>query len=139
MKKLYAVATLLAVVLAMPALASPSHKKYAASHRAAAVEVGIASWYGFGPWHPGRLTASGARFDPKTMTCAHRTLPLGSVVKVTDIATGKDVVLEVNDRGPYGKGRIVDLSEGAASELGIRREGITLVRLEVISQPALRG
>jgi len=69
------------------------------------------------------------------MTCAHRTLPLGSVVKVTDIATGKDVVLEVTDRGPYGTGRIVDLSEGAVRELGIRKKGVTVVRLEVVSQP----
>jgi len=73
------------------------------------------------------------------MTCAHRTLPLGSVIKVTDIATGKDVVLEVNDRGPYGKDRIVDLSEGAARELGIRQTGVTLVRLEVIRQPLPPG
>jgi rare lipoprotein A len=67
------------------------------------------------------------------MTCAHRTLPLGSIVKVTDVATGKAVAVEVNDRGPYAKGRIVDLSEGAARELGARDKGVLLVRLEVIS------
>jgi rare lipoprotein A len=69
------------------------------------------------------------------MTCAHRSLPLGSMVKVTDLATGKNVALEVNDRGPYVKGRILDLSEAAARELGFGDKGVTIVRLEVISQP----
>ena len=67
------------------------------------------------------------------MTCAHRSFPLGSLVKVTDIATGKNVSLEVNDRGPYVKGRIVDLSEGAARELGLGSKGLILVRVELIS------
>jgi len=120
-------------------LAGTRYNRNAASSRAAAIEVGIASWYGYGPWHAGRRTASGERFNPQAMTCAHRTLPMGSVVKVTDIATGKDVVLEVNDRGPYGRGRIIDLSEGAARELGIRKKGVTHVRLEVVSQPAPAG
>ena len=75
------------------------------------------------------------------MTCAHRTLPLGSVVKVTDLATGKNVALEVNDRGPYVKGRILDLSEGAARELGVGDKGVMVVRVEVIStaQPVEPG
>jgi rare lipoprotein A len=75
------------------------------------------------------------------MTCAHRTFPLGSVVKVTDIATGKNVSLEVNDRGPYVKGRIVDLSEGAARELGLGSKGLILVRVELISivHPVVAG
>ncbi len=81
------------------------------------------------------MDLNGKRLNPQAMTCAHRTLPLGSVVRVTDIATGKDVVLEVTDRGPYGRGRIVDLSEGAARELGIRKEGVSVVRLEVVSRP----
>jgi rare lipoprotein A (peptidoglycan hydrolase) len=68
------------------------------------------------------------------MTCAHRTLPLGSVVKVTNVASGKEVALAVNDRGPYVKGRIVDLSERAARELGVEDQGVMTVRLEVISQ-----
>jgi rare lipoprotein A len=66
------------------------------------------------------------------MTCAHPTLPLGTIVKVTDIETGKNVALEVNDRGPYVRGRIVDLSEGAARELGFEHKGLAMVRIEVI-------
>jgi rare lipoprotein A len=67
------------------------------------------------------------------MTCAHRTLPFGSVVKVTDIASGKHVSLKVNDRGPYVKGRILDLSEGAAKELGGSEKGLMFVRIEIVS------
>ena len=133
MKRLCAIAGLLSAIVTGPVLASPSHKGYIESQRPAAVQVGAASWYG--QWHAGRLTATGERFDPQAMTCAHRSLPLGSVVKVTDLATGKNVALEVNDRGPYVKGRILDLSEGAARELGIGDKGVTVVRLEVISEP----
>ena len=133
MKKLAIFTILLASVATMPAWARPSHPTHAESHRPTAVQVGAASWYG--RWHAGRLTANGQRFNPRAMTCAHRTLPLGSVVKVTDVATGKNVALEVNDRGPYVKGRIVDLSEGAARELGLRDKGVVIVRLEVMSQP----
>ena len=87
------------------------------------------------------MTANGERFNPQAMTCAHRTFPLGSVVKVTDIATGKSVSLQVNDRGPYVKGRIVDLSEGAARELGVKDKGVMVVRIELIStaQPLEAG
>ena len=99
------------------------------------LQTGKASWYG--RWHAGRLTASGERFNPQAMTCAHRTLPLGSLVKVTDLATGKNVELEVNDRGPYVKGRIMDLSEAAARELGAGEKGLLEVRVEVISIPQL--
>jgi rare lipoprotein A len=117
----------------MPALAGPSHKNHTKLHQHAnsTIQVGTASWYG--RRQAGRLTANGERFNPQAMTCAHRTLPLGSVVKVTDIATGKNVSLEVNDRGPYVRGRIVDLSEGAARELGVGDKGVMVVRLEVVS------
>jgi len=134
-KRLWMYTMLLSLLCTVSAFADTRYKRHGESHRTAAVQVGIASWYGYGAWKPGRRTASGERFNPQAMTCAHRTLPLGSVVKVTDVATGKDVVVEVNDRGPYGRGRIVDLSEGAARELGIRQKGLMLVRLEVISQP----
>jgi rare lipoprotein A len=67
----------------------------------------------------GQKTASGAKFDPDAMTAAHPTLPLGSEVTVTDPATAKQVEVEVNDRGPYAKGRDIDLSKGAAEKLGI--------------------
>jgi rare lipoprotein A len=96
-----------------------------------ATQVGTASHYGRG--RAGRLTASGERFDPEAMTCAHKTLPLGSVVKVTDIATGKHVSVKVNDRGPYVRGRIVDLSDKAARELGAGDKGLLHVSVEVTS------
>jgi len=126
-------ALMLVCASAVPALAGRSEPANVGSHRPAnpMVQVGTASWYG--RWHAGRLTANGERFNPQAMTCAHRTLPLGSVVKVTDIATGKNVSLEVNDRGPYVKGRILDLSEAAATALGVGDKGVMVVRVEVVS------
>jgi peptidoglycan lytic transglycosylase len=137
MKKLCAIAMLLASVCTIPALASSHHKPHISPHRPVAVQIGKASWYG--QWHAGRLTANGERFNPQAMTCAHRTLPLGSVVKVTNVATGKEVALQVNDRGPYVKGRILDLSEAAARELGVEDQGVMVVRLEPISQSIQSG
>jgi rare lipoprotein A (peptidoglycan hydrolase) len=99
-------------------------------------QIGTASHYGRA--HAGRMTASGERFNPEAMTCAHRTLPLGSVVKVTDIATGKQVSVKVNDRGPYIRGRILDLSERAARELGGGDHGLLHVSIEV-TDDGLRG
>ena len=133
MNRLCTLALFMATACAMPALAGPGHKNRAALHRPShsLVQVGTASWYG--RRHAGLLTANGERFDPQAMTCAHRTLPLGSMVKVTDIASGKHVSLEVNDRGPYVRGRIVDLSEGAARELGVGESGLMKVRVEVVS------
>ena len=141
MKILYVITILLASVCTMPALAGPSHKNHIEVHQHAhsTIQVGTASWYG--RRQAGRLTANGERFNPQAMTCAHRTLPLGSVVKVTDIATGRNVSLEVTDRGPYVRGRIVDLSEGAARELGVGDKGVVVVRIEVVSiaQPGEPG
>jgi rare lipoprotein A len=67
------------------------------------------------------------------MTCAHRILPFGSIIRVTDISSGKHVSLKVNDRGPYIKGRILDLSEGAARGLGASDRGLMIVRIEIVS------
>ena len=135
MRRIHTTVILLCLAYTMPALANPIHKKRIDLRQRThlVVQVGTASWYG--RWHAGRLTASGERFNPRAMTCAHRTLPLGSIVKVTDLATGKDVQLEVNDRGPYVKGRIMDLSEGAARELGGEEKGLLTVRVEVITTP----
>ena len=133
MHKIRPLVFLMATACAMPALAGPIYKNRAALRQAShsLVQVGTASWYG--RRHAGLLTANGERFDPQAMTCAHRTHPLGSMVKVTDIASGKHVSLEVNDRGPYVRGRIVDLSEGAARELGVGRGGLITVRVEVVT------
>ncbi len=73
------------------------------------------------------------------MTAAHKTLPLGSKVQVTDVRTGKSIVVRVNDRGPFVKGRIIDLSRRAASKLGIIKRGTTRVRVKVLSVPGRRG
>lgn len=83
--------------------------------------VGKASWYG--PGFDGRKTASGERFNRNAMTAAHKTLPLGTRVKVTNLANNESVVVKINDRGPYVHGRIIDLSQAAARSIGIRGVG----------------
>jgi rare lipoprotein A len=94
---------------------------------------GHAVWYG-GDWH-GKKTASGERFDRHAFTAAHRSLPLGTRVRVTDLRTRRQVIVRVNDRGPYGpdRRRIIDLSEAAARELGFLDRGSTRVNLEVLA------
>jgi len=92
------------------------------------VETGLASWYGR-RFH-GNLTASGEVFNQEKLTAAHRTLPWGSRVKVTNLTNGKSVEVRINDRGPFGKGRIIDMSRAAAKVLGMVGSGITTVRVE---------
>ena len=83
----------------------------------------------------GRRTASGERYDGHALTAAHRTLPLGSYVRVTDVATSKSVIVKINDRGPFGRrNRIIDLSYAAASALGIQRAGVANVRIKELSR-----
>lgn len=96
----------------------------------AGVQVGIASWYG--GKHHGGPTASGERFDKNAMTAAHRTLKMGTRVRVTRKKNSRSVVVRINDRGPYSKGRIIDLSEAAARELDMLDDGIAQVRVEVV-------
>lgn len=93
-------------------------------------EVGIASWYG-GEFH-GRRTANGEIYDMHGLSAAHRTLPLGTIVKVTRMENGRSVELRVNDRGPFVRGRVLDLSYGAATQLGMIGPGTTQVRIEVV-------
>jgi rare lipoprotein A len=95
------------------------------------METGLASWYG--PRFHGKLTASGEVFNQEDFTAAHRTLPWGSRVKVTNLANGKSVEVRINDRGPFGKGRIIDVSRAAARVLGMVGSGITTVRIEGLS------
>jgi rare lipoprotein A len=94
-------------------------------------ETGVASWYG-AP-HQGRKTASGERFDRTALTAAHRSLPLGTTVRVTSLESGKSVKVRINDRGPHARGRIIDLSDRAAHALGLRDDGVGRVRLEVFA------
>ena len=94
------------------------------------VETGQASWYGKA--HQGELTASGERFDMHALTAAHRTLPFGTIVRVTHLKSGKSVNVRINDRGPFRGGRIIDLSYEAARRLGIVDRGTARVELTVV-------
>lgn len=99
--------------------------------RESEVLTGKASWYGK-DFH-NKATASGIKYDMHTFTAAHRTLPMGTVVKVTDQHTGKSVMVCVTDRGPYARGRIIDLSYAAAKQLDMFKRGVAPVKLEVVS------
>jgi rare lipoprotein A len=92
------------------------------------VQTGIASWY------RDHRTASGERFSVNAMAAAHRTLPFGSKVRVIDLKTGHSVIVRINDRGPYIRERIIDLTVGAARELGTFHRGIARVRIEVLRE-----
>ena len=91
---------------------------------------GTASYYG-GKFH-GRKTASGERFNQEAMTAAHKSLPLGTKVRVTNLRNGEVVEVKINDRGPYIKGRIIDLSKGAAREIGMIKAGTAKVKIEIL-------
>ena len=95
-------------------------------------ETGRASWYGRA-FH-GRRTASGERFNMQALTAAHRTLPLGSYVRVSVAGTSKWVVVKINDRGPYARGRVLDLSYAAAKILGVQHAGTAKVNIEGLSR-----
>ncbi len=94
------------------------------------VSTGEASWYG--PGFFGNRTASGEVFRPGTMTAAHRTLPFGTKVRVTNLWNGRTAVVRINDRGPFRRHRVIDLAHGAAHQLGLATSGIAQVRLEVL-------
>lgn len=99
------------------------------------VQTGVASWYGL-PFD-GRLTANGEIFDMTKMTAAHRTFPFGAVIKVENLANGKQTELRINDRGPFVQGRIIDLSQAAAQSISM--PGVADVRLTVLSTPRRRA
>jgi rare lipoprotein A len=90
---------------------------------------GLASYY----WQ-GQLTASGEVFDKRAMTAAHKTLPIGTRVKVTNLANGRSTVVRINDRGPFVAGRVIDVSEGAADVLGMRQSGLAPVRVDLVQK-----
>ena len=91
------------------------------------IDKGLASWYG--PRFHGRRTASGERYDMHDFTAAHKTLPFGTKVRVRSVYTGKEVVVRINDRGPYRHQRVIDLSMAAITALGVRERGVTVVEL----------
>jgi rare lipoprotein A len=94
---------------------------------------GQASWYG--PGFHGKKTASGDIYDQMKLTAAHKTLPLGSRARVTNVKNGNSVEVEINDRGPFVEGRILDLSQAAAKALGFVESGTALVRVELLDAP----
>jgi len=97
------------------------------------VEMGVASWYGH-PYH-GRKTSNGETYDMEQLTAAHLRLPFNTVVRVTNLATELSVDVRINDRGPFIKDRIVDLSHAVARQIGMIGDGIATVRLEVVEDP----
>lgn len=119
----------LAVLVVVAACGGPSKQARTTvpvTHHASTMS-GMASWYG-----EAQTTASGERFNKHALTAAHRTLPLGTMVRVTNQRNGKSVIVRINDRGPYGRGRIIDLSEAAARKLDMIDAGVAPVTLEVI-------
>jgi rare lipoprotein A len=101
--------------------------------RVVSSEVGIASWYG-PPYH-NRHAADGSIYDQNAMTAAHRTLPMGSIVRVTNLGNGESVTVRITDRGPFIDGRIIDLSLAAAKEIDVYRPGTAKVRVEAFAPP----
>ena len=99
------------------------------THRVVGSQAGMASYY----WQP-QMTASGVRFNPNAMTAAHRSLPFGTKVRVTNKRNGKSVVVTINDRGPFIKGRIIDLSNAAAGVIGMRSSGVAPVVVERLTR-----
>src|SRR3954471_23255116 len=91
---------------------------------------GLASWYG--PGFYGRRTASGVVYTGTALTAAHPSLPFGTLVRVTNLANGRTVVVVIDDRGPFVRGRVIDLSMAAARRLGMMQDGVVQVRLEVV-------
>lgn len=99
-------------------------------------ETGIASWYG--PGFQGKRTASGERFDTNELTAAHRTLQMPSLVRVTNLDNGRSVIVRVNDRGPFKRGRVMDVSEKAAELLGFKGIGTAKVKIDVLPQESMQ-
>ena len=109
--------------------ASHGHTKHEHSHHG---QTGYASYYARA--HDGLRTASGERYDMDELTAAHRTLPFGTRVRVTNLENGRHVVVRINDRGPFRKGRVIDVSYAAARKLGLVHSGVAKVRVVVLGE-----
>ncbi len=118
-------------VKSMTATKKESDRSIVARNKKIPVEIGIASYYA--NCLDGKATACGDLYCANKLTAAHKTLPLGTIVRVSMLSTGKEVVVVVNDRGPYSKNRMIDLSFKAAHEIGLIRAGVAKVKLEVVS------
>jgi rare lipoprotein A len=125
---------LLAIAIALVACGPSKTKKESTGKPGpAGVQMGKASWYG-GSFHGGP-TASGETYNKHSMTAAHLKLKFNTRVRVTNLKNGRSVVVRINNRGPYSKGRIIDLSEAAARQLDMIEAGVVPVRLEVLGRP----
>ncbi len=128
--------TLLCAILAALALGGCARRKRLPAARPPALgysEVGLASWYGY-PYH-GRPASSGEIYDMEELTAAHRTLPFGAHVLVENLENGRRVEVRINDRGPFVRGRIIDLSRAAARRIGLLGPGVARVRLVLVGLP----
>jgi rare lipoprotein A len=111
-----------------PTPVPPAHEEPPLPGKPETTQVVTASWYG--PGFHGQETASGETFDQNALTAAHRTLPLGTEAKVTNLETGQSVTVTINDRGPYVQGRQLDLSQAAAKQIGLTKKGVAKVKIE---------
>ena len=123
-------AILLGLNLAACASSPPTTVAATRQGQLAYEEVGLASWYG--DRYHGRRTASGERFDMNAHSAAHPRLPFGAQVRVENLENGRSVVLRINDRGPFVRGRIIDVSKHAADHLDFRRQGVARVRVRAL-------
>lgn len=128
LRRLLGDAAPLARIEGLPAPAAPTPNRVGV---VTSTLSGVASWYG--PGFHGRRSASGEVFNQNALTAAHRTLPFGTQVRVTNLSTGRSVVVRINDRGPFGHGRVIDLSAAAAAQIGLQASGVGRVQLEVLS------
>jgi rare lipoprotein A len=119
---------ILSLLAREPAPSSKADRTWYARH--VVTQTGIASWYG--PRFHGRRTANGEVFNQQKMTAAHRTLRFGTRVELTHVKNGRSVEVRINDRGPYLRGRIIDVSRAAAADLGMRNAGLAMVKLRPI-------
>ena len=113
-------------------IGAPAKRTHTGRATPGGTRQGLASWYG-GKFH-GRKTASGERFNKRALTAAHRGLPFGTRVRVTNLENGRSVIVRINDRGPFAKKRIIDVSEAAARKLGMIQSGVARVKIQVLSR-----
>ena len=123
---------LLLTVSAAAQEAQTNDEPAAEVEQATEIDGGMASYYS--DELAGNRTASGERFDPDELTAAHRSLPFGSLVRVTNVANGDSVVVRINDRGPFSRGRVIDISHAAARQIGMHRSGTARVKLALLNQ-----
>lgn len=121
-----AILTLLLLAAVLPCFDGCASRR----HGRPGMEEGLASWYG--PGYHGKRAADGSRFNQRRLTAAHRVLPFGTVVRVTNLENGRSVKVRITDRGPFVEGRIIDLSKKAAKKLKMKERGVVRVRIEVL-------